>query len=116
MAGVSRVRLEGLGAEQVTELMTATAGHDLDRRGLDLARAIHRQTNGNPLFVGETLRHLAEAGRIYQDESRWRYDVDIKDLGIPEGVKDVIGRRLSRLSEAANDVLSIAAVAGIELE
>jgi tetratricopeptide (TPR) repeat protein len=37
-------------------------------------------------------------------------------LGIPEGVRDVVGRRLSRLSEAANRALWVASVAGLEFE
>ena len=37
---------------------------------------------------------------------------EIADLGIPEGVKEVIGRRLSRLRESTNRVLGVAAVAG----
>ncbi|MCA1842467.1 MAG: hypothetical protein LC792_04620, partial [Actinobacteria bacterium] len=40
----------------------------------------------------------------------------IEDLGIPEGIRDVVGRRLSRLSDETNDVLAVAAVIGAEFE
>ena len=37
-----------------------------------LAHAVYRETDGNPFFVGEVLRHLSETGCIYQDETgRW---------------------------------------------
>jgi hypothetical protein len=38
--------------------------------------------------------------------------MDIDRLGIPEGVRDVVGRRLSRLSDRANEALTAAAVIG----
>ena len=41
-------------------------------RQVDLAHAVYRETDGNPFFVGEVLRHLAESGAIYRDaEGRW---------------------------------------------
>ena len=42
--------------------------------------------------------------------------VAVADLGIPEGVREVVGRRLGRLSEAANTVLRSAAVLGVEFD
>ena len=42
--------------------------------------------------------------------------MDISRLGLPEGVKEVVGRRLSRLSDACNRVLSVAAAMGREFD
>jgi class 3 adenylate cyclase len=110
-----RLSLRGLSAEEVEHLLTARAGHDLDEAGRALAAALHEETEGNPLFIVETLRHLAETDRIMQRDGRWVSAVaSIADMGIPEGVKEVIGRRLSRLSETANRVLTCAAVLGRE--
>lgn len=67
-------------------------------------------------FVREVLRHLAETGAIEQREGRWTTRLPVEELGIPEGVREVVGRRLSRLSEAANRVLRVAAVVGAEFE
>ena len=47
--------------------MEAAAGHELDDAGVDLAQAVYRETDGNPFFVSEVLRHLSETGAIYQD-------------------------------------------------
>jgi class 3 adenylate cyclase len=110
--GVVRARVAGLDAAEVTDLMTA-AGHVLDKPGTDLAHEIHRRTGGNAFFVGETLRHLTESGRIRFEDGRWRYEPAMRELGVPEGVKELIGRRLSRLSEDANRALAAASVAGL---
>ena len=70
-----------------------------------LARAVWEQTEGNPFFVGEVVRLLASEGRL---------DGDAAGLpaAIPEGVRDVVGQRLDRLTPEANEVLKVAAVAG----
>src|SRR5260221_195325 len=80
----------------------AAGGHDLDGRAVELARAVHRRTGGNALFIGETLLHLVESGRVYLDGDRWHYDADPDHLGVPEGLREVVGRRLSRLGDDAN--------------
>ena len=113
--GVERMHIPGLDADEVAELMTAT-GHVLDKRGTELAEAIHRRTDGNAFFVGETLRHLSESGRIHFEDGRWRYDTSLGDLTVPEGVKELIGQRLSRLSDDANRSLSVASAAGLTFD
>ena len=45
-------------------------GTTLDDDGVGLAHAVYRETDGNPFFVSEVLRHLAETGAIYQDADR----------------------------------------------
>jgi class 3 adenylate cyclase len=114
--GVSRLDLAGLDASEVTALMESTAGHDLDQSGIDLARALHGETEGNPFFVGEVLRHLAESGVLIQRDGRWTSDFTIGDVGLPEGIREVVGRRLSRLSEAANRALALGAVIGAQFD
>jgi predicted ATPase len=114
--GVQRVRLTGLTETAVIAFMERTAGHDLAVEDLPLARAIHSETEGNPFFVREVLRHLAETGVIDQRDGRWAARLRIDELGIPDGVREVIGRRLSRLSEETNVVLRMAAVVGAEFE
>ena len=82
-----------------------------------MAEALHRETEGNPFFIGEVLRHLAESGTLVPHDGGWRVMAgSIAELGIPEGVREVIGRRLSRLSDQANDVLGQAAVLGREFD
>lgn len=110
--GVERIALKGLSEDQVVDLLSSQAGHDIGDRGRQLAKAIWDETSGSPFFVGEVVRNLAESGRIYEVEGRWELDGDVRTLGIPEGVREVIGRRVSRLSTAANEALTVASVIG----
>ena len=108
---VERLRLTGLDPEAVAAFMEAAAGHDLGGSEVALARLIHDETDGNPFFISEVLTHLGESGAIYQgSDGRWR--IRAGELVVPEGVREVVGRRVSRLSEAAEAVLSAAAVIG----
>ena len=112
-----RVLLRGFSESEVKDLIEAISQQEEAAGGEEFVRAILRETEGNPFFIEETLRHLAEVGSFYRREGRWVTNAkSISELGIPEGVRDVIGRRLSRLSETTNRVLAAAAVLGREFE
>ncbi|MEQ1873573.1 MAG: AAA family ATPase [Ilumatobacteraceae bacterium] len=114
--GVERLMLRGLDVDGVQQFLEHVAGHSLDERGQGLARVIARETEGNPFFIGEVLRHLIESGALVFRDGRWDSDKTIDDIGIPEGVREVIGRRLSNLDSGTNEVLASAAVIGREFE
>ncbi|HEX2415381.1 MAG TPA: AAA family ATPase, partial [Thermoleophilaceae bacterium] len=106
---VERIPLSGLDQAEVAGLVTTWVGPEAPP---ELSGAVHEETGGNPFFVEEVLRHLTESGAIRREGARWVTRGPVADLGIPEGVKEVIGRRLSRLSESTNRILAAAAVAG----
>jgi len=107
-----RVALRGLNADEVRRMLENITGQDVP---WGLAEAVHRQTEGNPLFVQEVVRYLAEEGLITREQGRWRATRDTPlEMSIPEGLRDVIGKRLSRLSTECNRLLSVAAVIGRE--
>ncbi|HYH62565.1 MAG TPA: AAA family ATPase [Solirubrobacterales bacterium] len=111
--GTKRIALRGLGVDEITQMMAATAGHEMDEKGVALAREIAQETDGNPFFVAEILRHLIESGALTQGEDgRWRMSASIPELGIPQSVREVVGRRVTRLGEATARILSTAAVIG----
>jgi class 3 adenylate cyclase/tetratricopeptide (TPR) repeat protein len=91
---VERVTVGGLDREDVAAFVGAEHAA--------LADQISEQTQGNPFFVSQLLHHLAEAGTI--------------DDAVPDGVRDVVGRRVARLSAHTGDLLRVAAVAGPEFE
>src|SRR5262249_22409740 len=97
------LRLPGLGKEDVAHFIELTSG---DAAGREFVAAIHEETEGNPLFVGEIVRLLAAEGRLDGVES--------PRLTIPESVRDVIARRLRRLSDECNRMLVLASVLGRE--
>jgi class 3 adenylate cyclase len=112
-----RLSLSGLDTLAVAAFIEAAAGHRLDDdEEQELPRVVWRETEGNPFFVAEVLRHLAESRAIERREGGWVLTTPLEKLGIPEGVRDVVSRRLSRLAESTNRVLSVAAVAGLEFE
>ncbi|MEY2433321.1 MAG: hypothetical protein QOC92_3046 [Acidimicrobiaceae bacterium] len=101
---VERVALVGLDEAGVHTLVhTWVEGAEAPA---GVSQAVFRETEGNPFFVEEVCRHLAETGAMA------RADFRIDRLGIPQGVKDVLGRRLSRLSEQCNRMLRVASVVG----
>lgn len=115
-AGVERLMLHGLDERGVVDFLERTAGHELDEPGRALAAAVARETEGNPFFIGEVLRHLSESGALVFRDGRWTTDLELSDFGIPEGVREVIGRRLSHLDPSSNEVLATAAVIGREFD
>ncbi|MBV8979981.1 MAG: AAA family ATPase [Acidimicrobiia bacterium] len=110
--GVQRLSLTGLDVEGITEMLAVASGERMDVRAADLAQLLWNETEGNPFFVQEIIRSLVESGRIVQRDGVWTTDFDLDELGIPEGVREVIGRRLTRLSDNANAVLAAASVIG----
>ena len=79
---------------------------------------MHRETDGNPFFVSEVLRHLAETGAIYQDAAtgRWVAAATLDATALPASVRTVIGARVGRLGRDAERVLSLAAVIGRDFD
>jgi tetratricopeptide (TPR) repeat protein len=95
--------------------LAVTLGELTREHGMDppdsLVNVVHTQTEGSPLFVSETVRLLIQEGDITFGEEP-KNKTASWDIRIPEGVREVIGRRLDRLSDQCNEVLIIAAVVG----
>jgi tetratricopeptide (TPR) repeat protein len=104
---VTRISLRGLDGPETRVLVNTLAGPDVSPR---LASLVMDSTDGNPFFIAEMLKHLSETGALAR--LRGTSSFGASDLGLPEGIKEVIGRRLSRLSEECNRILSLAAVIG----
>ena len=108
--GVTRLVLHGLGITQVSALVDSIVGPNAPSQ---LPQVVMDSTDGNPFFATEMLRNLKETGALDRVGGRI---TEVADLGLSEGIKEVIGRRLSRLSDACNRVLSIAATIGREFD
>jgi DNA-binding winged helix-turn-helix (wHTH) protein/tetratricopeptide (TPR) repeat protein len=96
-----RVALRGLDRAAVGRFLEHATGA---AAAPGLVAAVYEMTEGNPFFMGETVRLLIADGRL--DETRAG--------GLPEGVREAIGRRLGVLSDECNRVLAVASVAGRE--
>ena len=100
--------LTGLSEDYVRSFVSLATGLE---PAAHLVSALHRATEGNPLFVGEVVRLLAseKALESITDPTAWRRTV-------PEGVSAVIRRRLGHLSENCRLVLVLASVLGREFD
>jgi class 3 adenylate cyclase len=115
--GVTHLELGGLDGSGVQTLMETVAGHELDTSGLVLAEEVYRETDGNPFFVTEVLRHLRDTGAIHQDAAgRWVGTAILDRGALPKSVREVIGGRVARLGPDAERVLSTAAVIGRDFD
>jgi hypothetical protein len=99
-----RVLLRGFSFEDLRDLLRVRGSQEPPE---GFVQRILEETEGNPFFVEEVLRHLAESGAIRREEGQWVGDVSVIEESIPEGVREVIGRRLSRLGERTNRMLGI---------
>lgn len=113
--GVRRIPVDPLDLDEVIEMVQQAAGHPLDDAATQVAIRAHAETEGNPFFVAEVLRHLIESGGVRFLNGRWVVP-DPDKIDVPEGVRDVVGQRLSRLSDDANDILRAASVLGREFD
>ena len=87
--------LSGLDADAVIRLVPGA--------GAATARALHERTGGNPFFLRELGRLLAERGMPAGDGA------ELPAL-VPDRVREVVGRRLAPLEPATREVLAIAGV------
>ena len=99
-SGYLRVQLSGLTQPEVEQLILVTSEVNLSN---NLIETVHRRTEGNPLFVSEVVQAFQHGGTE-----------DPALASLPEGIRDAIGRRLNRLSESCNRVLTLASVIGRE--
>ncbi len=104
-----RISLEGLDESDVGALIASHAGH---KASSGLVETVHERTEGNPFFVEEVMRHLIESGVLYERGGRWVSARTLDEIGVPEGVKEVLATRLGRLSDECRVALSHAAVLG----
>src|SRR4051794_6407190 len=99
------VRLEGLSQGETDALITER----IEQTAPDFAAELWSQTDGNPLFIEEALRSVAESGQPVSSRTLAR-------MGVPDGVKSVIVRRLETMPPEAADALRAAAAIGREFD
>jgi DNA-binding SARP family transcriptional activator/tetratricopeptide (TPR) repeat protein len=105
----TQLDLRGLSEAETAELVALRAGETPSRA---FAHALYEETEGNPFFVEEIVRHLIEAGVHAGSASA----SELQRFGLPEGVKQVIAWRLGRLEAPAVELLRVAAVIGRDVD
>jgi len=112
-AAYREITLEPLAREDTRELLSDLAGEDPSLDGLD--EPIHERTRGNPFFIEEIVRELAEAGYLEGERSAYRLARPIEDAGVPVTVQAVLAARIDRLDPSAKQLLQVASVVGKEV-
>lgn len=105
----TRISLDRLTSDETCSLLCSIFG--AESISDELVDAIYGETDGNPFFIEEVVKALIEQGQIYREGDHWGRE-EIIELAIPQSVKEAIGRRLNRLSEACINTLHTASVLG----
>ena len=80
--------LTGLGDLDVLALLEAMAGRSVGGDGIALRDALMVDTNGNPFFIRELVRHLVETGVLREDaDGSWTIGEGVADVGLPASVR-----------------------------
>jgi hypothetical protein len=115
LAGLRRERLMlgldigGLPVDEASELVRRWAGGTPSSAFLE---ALYAETEGNPFFIEEIVRHLIDSGVRTHEAGAG----ELERVGLPEDVRDVISRRLERLEPATIEWLRTAAVIGRDFD
>ncbi|UCD58880.1 MAG: AAA family ATPase, partial [Candidatus Hydrogenedentota bacterium] len=99
--------LKRLPVDGVTAMLRGRSGQEPPPR---LVEVIYQETEGNPFFVEEVFKHLAEEGKLFDADGQWQGDLRIDELDVPRGVLLVIGHRLERVTQECKRALTTAAV------
>jgi DNA-binding CsgD family transcriptional regulator/tetratricopeptide (TPR) repeat protein len=98
---IERVHLTGLSQLAIGEVAERLCGITLSESALKM---VYERTDGNPLFAIELIKVLIEESS--------GLEIAAVPARIPAGVRETIGRRLTRLPDRCNQLLGIAAVHG----
>src|SRR5271156_3544008 len=108
--GAQSIALAPLSDSETAALVTDLLGPDSSVGGL--TTTIVERAAGNPFFVEEMVRELAERGVLRGNRSAYISTVGATEVSVPATVQAAIAARIDRLSPAAKRTLSAAAVIG----
>lgn len=108
-----QISLGPLGAVDTEELLHDLTGEDPSLQGL--AGLVHERSAGNPFFVEEIVRELAEDGTLAGERGAYRLARPVEELSVPASVQTVLAARIDRLAPEAKRLLQAMSVAGKEV-
>jgi DNA-binding SARP family transcriptional activator len=111
---LARIALSPLDEEEVLALVRALSGA---AGAVVFSRRLHAATEGNPLFILESLRDLFGAGVLRREEGTWSTPFDdetedYRELPLSPSVRDAVLRRIDRLGQGVRRLLEAASLAG----
>ena len=100
-------------AESLQDLLTELLGDDASLDGL--ADLIAVRTGGNPFYVEEVVRELAESGTLVGAKGAYSMAREVGELPVPPTVQAILAARIDRLPPEAKATLQTAAAVGSEI-
>ncbi len=117
LPSVSDLLVDGLSSDGLTALLEAAAGHELGDQGPAVATYLQEETDGNPLFAVELVRHLVETGVLAPTpRGAGTPSSTSRAWSVPRTVRAVLHTRVGRLDPEAQRVLEMASVAGRDFD
>ena len=110
------IELQGLDEAAVAEYIAQRfpQAHGREHDFEQVARLVHRKTQGNPLFIGHVLNDLRSRGWLVETPDGWevRAAMDARELGVPEDLRRMIECDIQKLPPHERELLEIGSVAG----
>ena len=103
----SEIKLPNLGKKEISRIVEHMIGGTVQPELID---RLTKESQGNALFMVESLRMLFERKSLIKENGQWRLTVD--ELGIPSKIKDIILGRLAILNHSQRRILDVASVIG----
>jgi len=103
------VRLKRMSFDDISEMITRILEQDDVPR--EFCELVFQKTRGNPFFVEEVIKSLKEEEVIYREENKWKIK-EVSRIEFPKTVRSVIKRRISRLDDESQNVLTMASFIG----
>ena len=110
------IQLTSLGRDEVASMLVAIFGERTvtPSRVLD---AIFELTEGNPFVVEELLAAIIRGGAVQRVEGGWQWrELSPADWRLPRSLRGAVQQRIERLSPAAREIVTLAAVVGRRFE
>jgi len=109
-AACREIDLPPLGAGPVQELLRELLGPHPSLSSLH--ERIDERARGNPYFIEELVRHLAETGELRGEPGAYRAAREIEGPAVPATIQNVLAARIARLDDRDKALLQAAAVLG----
>jgi class 3 adenylate cyclase/pimeloyl-ACP methyl ester carboxylesterase len=109
-AHYTQLRIDPLEAAGAAELLSGSLGDAPDLA--ELKRRLLEASEGNPLFLEESVRILVDTGALAGARGAYRLIRRPGEIAIPASIAAIIAARIDRLGVAEKTVLQLAAVIG----
>jgi tetratricopeptide (TPR) repeat protein len=103
------VQIKRMSLDDTSEMIKRILEQDDVSR--EFCELIYERTRGNPFFVEEVIKNLKEEEVIYREDDKWKIK-EVSKIEFPETVKSVIKKRVSRLDDECQNILTLASFIG----